>query len=116
MKRYIPGAGQKHSSGASGASHAGRGGKSAYITANNLPYCNIYSVCEWGSGGGSVDDNGGGGRGGGFLRIHSRFMQIDGTIKANGQPGQVSAMKPLSSALKYSLLNLYAENWIVLTV
>ena len=86
-----PGAGTPHSSGGSGASYGGRGGRGAYTRSLIQSYGDIFSPGEWGSGGGNGSGSTGGGRGGGriFLDVSKR-LRVDGTIQMDGLSGQVT--------------------------
>ena len=86
-----PGRGSQANDGGSGASHGGRGGRGSLTRAQSLPYGDIFSPGGWGSGGGSGIGNSGGGRGGGriFLQI-KKHWKVDGRVRMNGLPGQVS--------------------------
>ena len=85
------GAGIRHASGASGASHGGRGGKSNYVYSLNMPYCHIYDQCYWGSGGGGTSSTGLGGRGGGYIHIDvQQIFEMEGTMYANANNAVVS--------------------------
>lgn len=85
-----PGAGISSSTGASGASNGGRGGRGSGTQAHHLPYGNIFTVGEWGSGGGHGSSGGGGGRGGGMIQFHvNNSLVVNGEIQMNGQNAQV---------------------------
>ena len=85
------GAGTPHSSGGSGASYGGRGGRGAYTRSLKLSYGDIFSPGGWGSGGGNGSGSTGGGRGGGriFLEVN-QSLHVDGTIQMDGLSGQVA--------------------------
>ena len=85
------GAGTPHSSGGSGASYGGRGGRGAYTRSLKQSYGDIFSPGGWGSGGGNGRGSTGGGRGGGriFLEVN-QSLHVDGTIQMDGLSGQVA--------------------------
>ena len=85
-----PGAGNPHSSGGSGASYGGRGGRGAYTRSLIQSYGDIFSPGGWGSGGGNGSGGTGGGRGGGRILLEvSQSLHVDGTIQMDGLSGQV---------------------------
>lgn len=90
----MTGKGEINSNGASGASHAGRGGSGYSLAPAALPYGTIYSESTWGSGGGSHTINGNnGGRGGGIIHIYvTQSIEISGVLKANGAGPSVNVI------------------------
>ena len=89
---FLLGAGTYSSSGSTGASHAGRGGRGHGVLVRNNPYGGLYSPGAWGSGGGS-QASGGGGRGGGRIKLQiNGHFAFSGRITSNGQSGTVSYM------------------------
>eukprot|EP01038_Epipyxis_sp_PR26KG_P006691 gene6691-9175_t len=82
-----PGAGERYFSGASGASHGGRGGPGK-VDAKSSPYGSVYFPSSAGSGGGvGFYNDSSGGNGGGIIHLYSRYVRVDGLLESNGQDG-----------------------------
>ena len=73
--------------GASGATHAGRGGHgrktSPYTIQDVMHVGDFLQPSTYGSGGGSYSDTERGGRGGGKIYIETNVFDVDGSIKMN---------------------------------
>ena len=93
--RHCAGAGVSSTSGGSGATHAGRGGRgrntSPYTTQTVEAYGDIFTAGASGSGGGSYNTGNVGGNGGGLIFIETSTLNIDGSVSVDGSNGGVSA-------------------------
>ena len=86
---YAPGSGEGagigHATGSSGGSHGGTGGQGSSATYTGQAYDSVHTPRFFGSGGGT-DRTVTTGYGGGAIYIEAtNYIEVDGTIRANGQ-------------------------------
>ena len=73
--------------GASGATHAGRGGHGCKVNPFTIQPVmsvgDIFQPSTWGSGGGSYSSTHLGGRGGGKIYLNTKLFHVDGVVRMN---------------------------------
>ena len=78
------GAGIGHATGSSGGSHGGTGGRGSSTTYAGLSYDRVQRPRQFGSGGGVVGSASSGFGGGAIFMNATNYIEIDGTVQANG--------------------------------
>ena len=79
-----PGAGLGHDTGSSGGSHGGTGGQGSSATYAGQAYDSVHTPRIFGSGGGTNRTVSTGYGGGAIYMQASNYIEIDGTVRANG--------------------------------